>query len=155
MLKFLTTVFLLHSAVFATSQHDSLEYFLIERTGGGDISIEVRKNMDNKIVGIIKRCNFKELSKENQIKSEFIIKGETATIASYILQNNNKVIIASKQAGSNLVSGTWLQLNIVYSNVTNESMKINSPIIIQKSNVLPVLEEIENQARVENKKLCN
>ena len=111
--------------------------------------------MDNKIVGIIKRCNFKELSKENQIKSEFIIKGETATIASYILQNNNKVIIASKQAVSNLVSGTWLQLNIVYSNVTNESMKINSPIIIQKSNVLPVLEEIENQARVENKKLCN
>ncbi|MBX9839650.1 hypothetical protein [Silvanigrella sp.] len=155
MLKFLSFVFLLHSAVYGISNYDSLDSFLIERTGGGDISIEVKKDFNNKIVGKIKRCNFKELSKENQTKSIFFIKGETAAIASDILQNNDKVTIASKQALLDLASGTWLQLDIVYSNSKKEKMKINSPIVIQGSNVQSVLEDIENQAREENKKICH
>jgi hypothetical protein len=145
----------LHSAVYGISNYDSLDSFLIERTGGGDISIEVKKDFNNKIVGKIKRCNFKELSKENQTKSIFFIKGETAAIASDILQNNDKVTIASKQALLDLASGTWLQLDIVYSNSKKEKMKINSPIVIQGSNVQSVLEDIENQAREENKKICH
>lgn len=145
---------LINPSVFASLGINKFSHFSIIRNGGGDIWVIVSNETNNSISAYIKSCNFKELSKENQLKSKFKIIGVNAQIVEDILNNNGKVIIASEQQLSDLATGTWLKLKLYTKNEKSSKKEISSPIIIINSKVSNILKEIEEQALNKNREIC-
>ncbi|MBY0371411.1 hypothetical protein K2X33_12035 [bacterium] len=136
-----------------------INQFSVVRTGGGQMEAVVYANKVGAVL-YVKSCNFKDLDVNQQTQTAVYLKGKLQQEASLILANRATLATDQSVTNPNLMSGTWVSMNVSFSyedwnqTTKTEVREIQKPLIYINGAASNILSDLETLARKQSGNLC-